>query len=381
MIGFVDDCNGQTTHNAFEIDKPTTEDPIQVLLERTTANAQKWSDLLQTSGGSLELSKCSCQVIDWQFTAHGEPYLKPKQPEHQETLQVTDAITGTRQALELLSPNQAHKTLGHYKLPAGTQKTQAQKLKQKSDDITAFLWRCPLTRLEAWTYYFACYLPSVGYPIPCSSMTKPQLDRIQCKAMQIIIPRCGFNRHTKREILFGPLELGGASFRHLYTQQGIGQVELFMRNWRANSTAGKLLRIAVHWCQIQVGVSFSFLKDVHTLLPHLESVWLTSLRGFLASVDSFLELDDPGIPSLERLHDAFIMDVLMESCQFTNTELRRLNYCRLYLHAYTLSDLVQANGSELDDSKLYGEPSVYSSGAIGPQIHQAKPSKSDWTLW
>jgi hypothetical protein len=47
--------------------------------------------------------------------------------------------------------------------------------------------------------------------------------------MAQIIPKCGFNRNTKRDIIFGPMELGGANFRHLYDQQGIGQVQLFLK--------------------------------------------------------------------------------------------------------------------------------------------------------
>lgn len=43
--------------------------------------------------------------------------------------------------------------------------------------------------------------------------------------MSIIIPRCGFNRNTKQEVLYGPIELGGTNFRHLYVEQGVGQIE------------------------------------------------------------------------------------------------------------------------------------------------------------
>jgi hypothetical protein len=155
--------------------------------------------------------------------------------------------------LQYLSPYEAHKTLGYLKEPAGTQKQQGRFLRLRSDQLTEFLRSTALTREEAWTFYFACYLPSVAYPLANSYFTKEQLTNIQRRAMAQIIPKCGFNRNTKRDIIFGPMELGGANFWHLYDQQGIGQVQLFLKHWRTNSTAGQLLRCLLHWAQYAVG--------------------------------------------------------------------------------------------------------------------------------
>jgi hypothetical protein len=57
--------------------------------------------------------------------------------------------------LEVLSTYKANKTLGRYKDPTGTQKERDRQLKKRSDKITAFLWKFPLTRLETWTFYHA----------------------------------------------------------------------------------------------------------------------------------------------------------------------------------------------------------------------------------
>jgi hypothetical protein len=66
--------------------------------------------------------------------------------------------------------------------------------------------------------------------------TTAQLAQVQREAMTLISPKCGYNRISKREILFGPLQFGGANFHHLNDQQqGIGQLTLFMRQWRQNA--------------------------------------------------------------------------------------------------------------------------------------------------
>ena len=84
MIGFVDDCNGQT--NQFQSDGSIST--VQQLVTQTQRNAQVWNDLLYSSGGSLEISKCSCHILQWQFTLQGAPILVDEHPQFQDALRV-----------------------------------------------------------------------------------------------------------------------------------------------------------------------------------------------------------------------------------------------------------------------------------------------------
>ncbi len=98
---------------------------------------------------------------------------------------VKDPVSGEDQDLDYLSPYAAHKTLGHYKDPAGTQREQYRQLKLKSDKSVEFLYQCALTPEEVWTFYYACYLPSIGYPLANSYFTEAQMANIQRKAMHV----------------------------------------------------------------------------------------------------------------------------------------------------------------------------------------------------
>ena len=377
MLGFVDDCNGQS--NLFDADGSSAT--VHKIVENTRKNAQHWNNLLAASGGALELSKCSCHILQWVFTISGAPLLVPRHTTLQSDLTVREGTTKEDHTLQLLSAYDAHKTLGHYKAPAGMEQEQFLQLKKKSDDLTKFLWTCPWTRKEAWTFYYACYLPSVGYPLSCSSLSRRQLDTIQRKAMSIMVARCGYNRNTKKAILYGPLELGGANFRPLYIQQGVGQAMNFIKHWRLNSTAGKLLRIALDWFQMQAGVSYVILEKVSPVLPHLESKWIASLRQFLADHDMYFQLRGVTLPQPQRKYDVLLMDVILDSKRFTPREIRCLKYCRLFLAAQTVSDISLINGKALDSSKLQGEFSSTSSCPRGFQIYQQRPSEAEWSLW
>lgn len=121
--------------------------------------------MLNASGGALELSNCSCRILQWQFSTQGAPVLVPKISNDIAQVKVVETNEATEQHLQILGALHAHKTSGHFKDPAGTEGEQFRQLLKKRGASTDFLWKCPLTRLEAWTFNYACYLPAVGYPL------------------------------------------------------------------------------------------------------------------------------------------------------------------------------------------------------------------------
>jgi hypothetical protein len=160
MVGYVDDSNGQT--NRF-CDNRQPED--HDLLREAQNDAQYWHDLLHTTGGALELPKCSYQLISWRFLNCGRPVLQAGVSNVSLNIKVKDPTGVTKtQAIPGMSAYTAHKTLGHYKDPNGAQVRQRKELVAKCTKAAAFISRSPLNREEAWTYYFAIFLPSVGYP-------------------------------------------------------------------------------------------------------------------------------------------------------------------------------------------------------------------------
>jgi hypothetical protein len=131
------------------------------------------------------------------------------------------------------------------------------------------------------------------------------------------------------------------------------------------------------------GTSISILQDETTKLPHLESKWKASLQLFLlSSVHATIEVHKPGISPIQREHDQHLMDLIITSGRFTSTQIWRLNYCRLFLQAVTVSDIATTSGFALDISKRNGHPSRPQS--IETQwlhVNQERPSNDVWRLW
>ena len=132
---------------------------------------------------------------------------------------------------------------------------------------------------KSTTFLIFCPASDILYQIVF--FTRTQLKKLQSKVMLSIFAKCGFNRTTCQDILFGPSRFGGGNFRPFSMLQGVSQITTFLRHWRSPSQAGTLLKIAVSWTQLSAGTSVSFLEDVDTPLPHLEVKWLPSLRSYL----------------------------------------------------------------------------------------------------
>jgi hypothetical protein len=341
MVGFVDDSTG--TCNDFQ---PAGECSIEDLAIRMQHDAQLWNDLLFCSGGRLELGKCSFHVLHFKFKPDGTPVPLIQSFDHGIT--VSDATTGERVSIPAKTATDAHKTLGHYKAPADPrQKRQLQALIERAKQLSVLLSTSPISRSGAMLAYRSMYVAAVGYALPQSFFTKAQLDQAQSKSMGSIFAKCGYVRTTATPLIYAPIELGGAGFVPWYTLQGVGQVQLFVKHWRTASLISQVLRIDLAWSQWQAGISTSILQDVHTALPWLECRWLRSLRGFLQFCKGQLHVDHDFVIPSERHGDIHIMDYAQRCRLFTEAEMKLLNYCRLYLHVTTVSELFNASGTAI----------------------------------
>jgi hypothetical protein len=374
MIGFVDDSTGQV--NSFrDTHQPTPE----FLREIMRHDAQLWSDLLWVSGGLLELSKCSFHQVHFDFLPDGTPMMRAGI--YGDPLLVHDALLDTKVTIPAKSVHSPHKTLGHHKAPAGANSTQRIVLHRNSDIYAKLVATSPLDRTDSWFFYTAIYLTSMGYVLPNCFFPETVLKKLQNSALRAFLAKCGYNRNTHRCIVFAPIRYGGGGFISLYLLQGEGQILTFLKHWRTDTDAGNLLRIALSWAQLHVGTSVCFLTDTTTPLPHLPGRWLRSLRQFLARIDGSIELDHYFLPPIQRDRDVYIMDMILQSASFTPKEILRLNYCRLYLQAVTVSDLCMADGITMDPTMLSGRPGPDSSTSSWVHITQARPNEASWRLW
>jgi hypothetical protein len=75
------------------------------------------------------------------------------------------------------------------------------------------------------------------------------------------------------------------------------------------------------------------------------------------------------------------MDTVLATNQFTDAEVRRINYCRIYLQLVTISDLTTTEGDRIDPAILSGNRPQRQSAYRLEWPRQERPSSREWTLW
>jgi hypothetical protein len=113
MLGFVDDNN--ITNNGEEWET------VNDIIIRTQQDAQLWNDLLQATGGALNMDKCFAQVLAFQFGLNVAPVIAPADKNLTITLQdrlhnievIIKPISPYKTYLEVLARNKAQAKIRH----------------------------------------------------------------------------------------------------------------------------------------------------------------------------------------------------------------------------------------------------------------------------
>ena len=340
ITGFVDDTNACVNEWL-----PQRDGKLEETLTKAQHDTQLWNDLLFTSGGKLELSKCSYHVLRFSFTADGTPQVNTSSTP---PLTIIDSVTHNAVQVGPLTSYAPHKTLGHWKAPAGNSTTQLRVIMSKMKTISLRISTSSLSRFGARLAYHAIYVSTLRYVLPQCHISATKLRQAEKKSLPSLYAKCGFSRKTPQALLFAPRAYGGGGFLHWETLQGEGQILHFIKHWRTNTDISTTLRIDLSWCQWQAGTSVSILKHPHSdSLKYLEARWLPSMCLALHRFGATIEVDDDFVPRPERDDDKYIMDIASDLFPMDPTSLRIINYCRLYLHITTLSEMRDATGTNI----------------------------------
>ena len=369
ILGFVDDSDYYANH--FDLATvPTAQD----LIETMQSDAQIWHDSLWTSGGALELHKCSYHFIHCKFQPDGTPMTTPGVFGPRLTL--TDFQDNSME-IKQLGVHAPHETLGHWKGPDGHGKKQLKQLIKKQGKLSAELIASPADASQASTFYHTICVPSVCV-LPQSHCSSEVLEEAEKKSMCALFAKCGFHRGMRKDLLCGLRSLSGGGFLRWYWIQGEGQVLNFLQFWRTDQPVGTLSRIAAHWVQMNLGVGHSIFECPDRDTPHGDSLWFASLRAFLAHIKGSLQLDNDGVAPLQRCFDSHLMDLALEIFD-DPCDLTRINHCRLFLDVVTMSDIATETGDCMDSNVLVGEkPASVNKGLL---IFQADPGGEAWLMW
>ena len=369
MTGFVDDSGNNVNCQPEE---------IHTLSAKATHDAQLWNDILWSSGGALEHSKCCYHYLQTIFHETGAPFFRPGK--FDTSISITDK-QGVRTEIPQLSAYTPYKTLGTYQAATSGQITQFQVLEKKSKDLTRILTLSSCSAHAAWLFYSSVFTKGVGYPLSVSRLSPKQLKDLQGPMLSITLNRMHYPKRLCHALVHGPRSLGGLEFSSLVTMQGSSKLTLLIRHLRTPGQPKSLSLKVIDRLQYTAGVGYHILEHTAPILPQLEGVWMPTVRDYLQDIHGSLKIANLSIQPLQRHGDQYLMDMILAQSIFSPLEVQRLNYCRLYLRALSLSDICNAQGTCLAIGVFQGLRSSQLSQSTLKDPLQERPSDHVWAIW
>jgi hypothetical protein len=137
----------------------------------------------------------------------------------------------------------------------------------------------------------------------------------------------------------------------------------------------KMMDILIQWTQVTVGVGFAFHTESWRSL-HSVGQWLPSLCEFLADSD---DIANTYTVRIRRVYHRILMEDALTG-NFTDSEMRNINRCRVVLQIECLSDVCTADGLTTDPGLQAQPPTVASQSTIKWPL-QAIPGSRSWATW
>jgi hypothetical protein len=131
-------------------------------------------------------------------------------------------------------------------------------------------------------------------------------------------PKLHVNRYTARDIVHGPITLGGMALPDLYDYQGIDKVHFFLGHLRLGNTVGDLKAIALSQTQLIAGAEVFILNTAHSLYSWMDSGWIMLVWSFLNDANLEVQYREKWTPQCYRLGDIFLMDYFISRNLTTN---------------------------------------------------------------
>ena len=376
VISYVDD-NSIVRH----FDRDTQ---LQQMLNGIRDNLWEWHKLLQLTGCDLSLGKCQVTIMKWvQEGEWGELNLVKKN-KHPGTVQISSILDKeTKVTLGRLDPTEAERVLG-IRLPLSGGMEHEHKFRKKQlDDFGTKLYNAPLTHYEAYSAFRSCYLTIASYPYTVTTFTTKELQQIQQRPLQKILPKLGINRNTPRAVIFGPRDLSGRQLTDLRVEQPVKNYTATLGHLRRQDKVSLLLMATLNDLQVEVGISTAFYnhnpKDYKYITQNTRwgytwnMVWEFEMK---------LEIDGIWTPKQKYQNDRNIMEVAMQDAKYQDRnryKLQTINQCRLYQEAFYIGDLADSTGSTIPIEFLNGKGKHKHEEISFPDM--VAPTQLQWNKW
>ena len=132
------------------------------------------------------------------------------------------------------------------------------------------------------------------------------------------------------------------------TQQGISHVTTLIEHLWKSTVTGHLLKSSLEQLRIELGTNIPILSSDYKIYENrlLTTSWIRHTWDFMSNSGIKLKDQTTTIPTRRR-YDSILMDEITNTASYTAAEINKINTVRIYLQAYTLSDICTGDGRQI----------------------------------
>ena len=237
-----------------------------------------------------------------------------------------------------------------------------------------------IDRDMAWYCLNATMMKTIEYPLTATTLSRHDIHLVMKPLLRSALNKVGVQKNMPRKLVYGTLRSRGLGLRDPYWSQLIQHLQVILRHSHRNTPTRMLLDENMDLVQLYVGSEINFWElpyEVYgSLAPH---GWIRHTWQSLSESPLVLRGSSLAFPR-RRQRDIYLMDAFVDM-GYDTAELLMLNECRLYLHAYTLADIVTADGRAIDTSVWLGRRSYSCRYIASDWIQTRDPGRPFWLCW
>eukprot|EP00957_Ditylum_brightwellii_P199949 15242710-Ditylum_brightwellii.AAC.1 len=195
----------------------------------------------------------------------------------------------------------------------------------------------------------------------------------------------GFNQSTPKVIIFATQRYSGLQLLHPQCEQVAERINFVVKYLRADANIGRVITIALWWVQLCAGALSHMLQD-NRPIPRIDGVWIEHLQNGMEPIKAKIHHKYEWAVPMQRKGDKHIMAEFLENKLIPENAMKPLIYCRYFVEATTLADIVTSDGKRIrtelfDPEKFQNEEEKQHRLAQGTWPRHAEPDKSVQKLW
>ena len=223
-------------------------------------------------------------------------------------------------------------------------------------------------------------MKSLKWPLTATTLTEKQATRIIQPIVTSGLKASGTPTCMDRCIIYSPVHLMGLAVRNLYISQGIAHVHHLLDNGHKEMITGQLIRATYEQLVVETGLPGDIFAWKYASWDKMVTKsWIQHTWKFCSENGLTNHAPTTHALKLRRENDEFKMPKAVQN-GFQDSQLARINRCRMFLRVVTISDIATMAGDEIRAAITNGtRDNLPPVNITWP--NQYRPTANDWYEW